>query len=102
MLELFVSQVNSFRREIGWLRIVLEFYIDTWNYGSEARFMNHNCRGNVEIVLQDSGYLYVIASHNIHPNTFLESNYFGVGENNVCECTDLPFQVSCTFEAAPP
>ena len=80
----------------------LEFYIDTWNYGSEARFMNHNCRGNVEIVLQDSGYLYVIASHNIHPNTFLEFNYFGVGENNVCECTDLPFQVSCTFEAAPP
>ena len=50
----------------------LEFYIDTWNYGLEARFMNHNCRGNVEIVLQDSGYLYAIASHDIRPKTLLQ------------------------------
>ena len=76
----------------------LEFYIDSWNYGAAARFMNHHCIGNAVLELNTAGYILVLASKNIEQNSFVEFNYNGSKDNKCCECRMLPFTVECAYK----
>jgi hypothetical protein len=93
MKNIFSTHAFISIRGIILYRFVELFYIDSWNYGAFARFMNHHCIGNAVLELNTAGYFSVPASKNIEQNNFVDLNYIDSTYNKCCECKMLPFNV---------